>query len=461
MAIMEQNNFEKNVQQKLDELKIAPSDSVWTNVEKRIGKKDKDRKLVFILFFLILFLLTGGYFLFNSTKNNGQQKHELSEIKKDSKATNNDNSSLIKTSTAKNQTSRTPDFTNGSEEKIKTTSIKIQNKREVPKKKLRVTIIETAERKQMVFLSNNENQKKENENKLNIDTSSNPIKGENETLIQKENIERTDSVLDKKIISKDSSENNIPAIAKKELKKSSEKKKDHWKFGVTLSGGTSIISKSQLKNPALFFVTDPGQYNAGGIPSPYYYTPSEIRNSSAFMAGIFVEKNISPKKKISIGISYKYFSFLNKVGNRIDSLYSLPQSYSSLNYVYSSVNLKTYRNNFHFLEVPVSIKFQLNNNSNLPIFWNAGINISQLISTNALQFKSNAGFYYRDNSFFNKTQFGLSTGFSATLFAKGQRPFNVGPYFYYSATTLANKGLYNKKHFAFIGLKTEILFHKK
>jgi hypothetical protein len=136
MAIMEQNNFEKNVQQKLDELKIAPSDSVWTNVEKRIGKKDKDRKLVFILFFLILFLLTGGYFLFNSTKNNGQQKHELSEIKKDSKATNNDNSSLIKTSTAKNQTSRTPDFTNGSEEKIKTTSIKIQNKREVPKKKL-------------------------------------------------------------------------------------------------------------------------------------------------------------------------------------------------------------------------------------------------------------------------------------------------------------------------------------
>jgi hypothetical protein len=141
-------------------------------------------------------------------------------------------------------------------------------------------------------------------------------------------------------------------------------------------------------------------------------------------------------------------------------LYSLPQSYS-LNYAYISFNLKTYLNNFHFLEVPVSIKFQLNNNSNLPIFWNAGINISQLIRTNALQFNSGAGLYYSDNSFFNKTQFGLSSGFSATLFAKGKRPFNLEPYFYYSATSLANKGLYDKKHFSFIGLRTEILFSKK
>ena len=51
MTVMEQNNFEKNVQQKLDELKIPPSDAVWTNIEKRIGKKHKDRRAIFILFF--------------------------------------------------------------------------------------------------------------------------------------------------------------------------------------------------------------------------------------------------------------------------------------------------------------------------------------------------------------------------------------------------------------------------
>jgi hypothetical protein len=314
------------------------------------------------------------------------------------------------------------------------------------------------ERKQAILLSKNENEKVENKNKLSVEADSKPT-ADNEIIIGKENIAKTDSVLDKKESAEDSSEKKIQTIAKKEPQKTTKKKKDHWNFGITLSGGTSMINKNSSFRNSAFFVSDPGSYNNGGIPS-YYYSPSQINNSMGFIAGIFAEKNISAKKKISIGISYKYFSFLNKVGTRIDSLYSLPQSYS-LNYAYSSVNLKTYHNNFLFLEVPVSIKFQLNNNSNLPIFWNAGINISQLIRTNALQFNSGAGLYYSDNSFFNKTQFGLSSGFSATLFAKGKRPFNLEPYFYYSATSLANKGLYDKKHFSFIGLRTEILFRKK
>ena len=66
---MEQNNFEKHVQQKMDELKISPSESAWLNIEKRIAKDGKQRKIAFILFFLALFLLSGGYWLFNSSKN--------------------------------------------------------------------------------------------------------------------------------------------------------------------------------------------------------------------------------------------------------------------------------------------------------------------------------------------------------------------------------------------------------
>jgi hypothetical protein len=457
MAIMEQNNFEKNVQQKLDELKFPPSDSVWANVEKRIGKKDKDKKLIFILFFLILFLLSGGYWLLNSTKNNTQQKHQLSEVKKASKPINNGNSSFTKTEPATHDAVKMPDSANVPEEKIKTESIIIQSKAEVANQKLPGSKTGMRERKQAILLSKNENEKVENKNKLSIEADSKPT-ADNEIIIGKENIAKTDSVLDKKESAEDSSENKIQTIAKKEPQKTIKKKKDHWNFGITLSGGTSMINKNSSFRNSAFFVYDPGSYSNGGILS---YSPSQINNSIGFIAGIFAEKNISAKKKISIGISYKYFSFLNKVGNRIDSLYSLPQAFSSLNNVYSSaVNLKTYRNNFHFIELPISIKFQLNNNSSLPIFWNAGINISQLISTNALQFNS-GGLYYSDNSFFNKTQFGLSTGISATLFAKGKRPFNLEPYFYYSATSLASKGLYNKKQFSFIGLRTEILFRKK
>jgi hypothetical protein len=31
---MEQNNFEKQVQQKMEQLQIAPSDASWNNIEK-------------------------------------------------------------------------------------------------------------------------------------------------------------------------------------------------------------------------------------------------------------------------------------------------------------------------------------------------------------------------------------------------------------------------------------------
>ena len=194
--------------------------------------------------------------------------------------------------------------------------------------------------------------------------------------------------------------------------------------------------------------------NSGsGLPSRL---PPKTINSTAFITGVFVEKDISKKSKISLGINYKYFSTINKTGNKIDSAQT---AYNSVTYPTTYTN--TYRNNFSYLELPVSLKFQLTNNNSLPVYWLAGINISRLINTNALQFKSNHGVYYRDNSLFNKTQLGFSTGFFATLFSHKKTPVNIGPYFYYNATRLANEGLYDKKHFNSIGISAEMLFNKK
>ena len=456
MAVMEQNNFEKNVQGKLDELKIPPSDSVWVNIEKRIGKKNKDRKPIFILFFFILVFLCAAYWLFNSSKNDGQSKNQLTELKKDSKATNNKNSFLEKNETSINRGSKNPDSTTLLMNNIKTSSTKNKNKSSITTQKPVVAEAQT-ERKPVIFLSNNKNKSGKNENKFSNKVNSNSTIGGNESSAQKPHLTTTDSVLEKKEIAKDSSEKYVSQVSKKKSKKLTGKTKDDWNIGFTFSSGTSMMKENSSLRSA-FFASNPYN-NSGGIPS--YYSPTEIKNSIGFIAGIYAEKNISGKKKISIGISYKYFSLLNKVGNRIDSSFSFPPSFSLLNTAYSSAaNLKTYQNNFQFIEVPISIEFQLNNNSKLPIFWEAGINISELISSNALQFNSNAGLYYSDNSFFNKTGFGVNTSLSVTFFDKAKIPFNIGPYFYYSGTSLANKGLYDKKHFSFIGIKAEILLRK-
>src|SRR5687767_10293687 len=53
------NEFEKQVQQKLDELQLRPSPAVWTDVEKQI-RKEKKRRRVIVFWWLLPLLLTGA-----------------------------------------------------------------------------------------------------------------------------------------------------------------------------------------------------------------------------------------------------------------------------------------------------------------------------------------------------------------------------------------------------------------
>ncbi|MDQ2718438.1 MAG: PorT family protein [Bacteroidota bacterium] len=245
-----------------------------------------------------------------------------------------------------------------------------------------------------------------------------------------------------------------PIINSKKLIKPVRNRK--WNLGITFLGGESMLANNPLgkeNNNNSDYLSSPTQNSAGGTPT--YFFASKPKNSFAFIAGVFAEKSISDKKKIMIGINYKYFSTTINVGNKIDSIRT---AYGMSN---GSNNVKNYRNNFSFLEVPLSLKFQLGNSKSLPVFWNAGINISRLISSNALQFQNNSGVYYIDNSMFNKTQISFSTGFSAVFFNRVKYPISIGPYFYYSASQLANEGLYAKKHLSFAGISTEILLRKK
>src|SRR5262245_5483465 len=73
---MRENEFEKRVQQQLEEFRLRPSGAVWEKVEEGIRKKKK-RRVVFFIFLLAGLSLLGysGYFLLN------QPKHPLTEEK--------------------------------------------------------------------------------------------------------------------------------------------------------------------------------------------------------------------------------------------------------------------------------------------------------------------------------------------------------------------------------------------
>ncbi len=460
MAIMEPNNFEKNVQRKLGELKIPPSESIWENIENRIGKKDKKRRAVFILLFLFLFLSLGGFLFINSIKNKQQKNVAISNVlEKGSKPTNIHDSSL------NNTVIKTGILPNSDSAKVAYKSLKFQNETAEKiafntKKKITTSVKTKRTSSKLPVLADRQENNKVNQ--IESENLKNPP-------VAFHSIEETKFKKEKDNIQKENQQDSLPDKPElQNMKKVTSSKKDSlitkfqkknqkhpWFFGVTFSAGKPLIKNPTETNSSVNAISS-------GIPASYINPyPSKIKNSIAFIAGVFLEKNISDKNKISFGISYQYFSLITKIGRVIIPPTSNQTFNSSGNFYSADSIISSYRNNFHLLEVPLSFNVRLNKSKKAALFWNTGINISELIGTNALQFQSNPGIYYKDNSLFNKTQFGLHTGVSVTFFAKEKNPLTIGPYFYYNPTSMANKGLYSKRHYSFIGIKAEILFKKK
>jgi len=452
---MEQNNFEKDIQQKMGELKIAPSDSAWPNIEKNISKKNKKRRAIFIIIIVLLFLSFGGFWFINSKSNNQQKNDAIAGIvKKGSKPTNNPDS-FLKQKIIDNVISSKAGTSKiiAGNSKIKSNPSK---KNTISSKKLTVNYSRNK--------STSSKPTKIEESYFDaVNKSSSSVKqdiiAEKYFKKETENLPKeikNDSLKDEHKLQKIKTE-NAPANDSL-IKKNQKKNENHpWNFGVTFTGGATTINKNSLEKNYLYTYQN---ITSGGVPV-YYPHPSEIKNSASFNVGIFLEKNISGKNKISFGISYLYFAFVNKVGATIVPSGINLSLNASGNFYSADSSLSSYRNQFHFLEIPITINFRINKSNRVPLFWNAGINISELISSNALQFQSNPGIYYKGNSLLNKTQFGFHTGFSVMLLAKEKIPLTIGPDFYYSPANIAYKGLYNNMHFSYIGIQANIFFQRK
>ena len=210
-------------------------------------------------------------------------------------------------------------------------------------------------------------------------------------------------------------------------------------------GGTSHLNNVSSINNLYAYSSNPSTVNS--YPGTIIYNAT-LKQKPGFSLGIAGEKNITTNTKISIGLNFTTFRSLYKVGNRNDTT----GFYNSQNAVHN------YNAHFEFVELPVSLKIQFGKSKDLPLFWQGGIVLSQIISTNALQFDPYSGKYYLDNSVFNKTQVGLNSSISVELFSKNGNPLLIGPYLYYGASKISKEGLYGDKHFVFTGLKASFLF---
>ncbi|HEY4935345.1 MAG TPA: outer membrane beta-barrel protein [Puia sp.] len=442
---MHENNFEKRVREKMDQLGFDPSDAVWEAVDNEINKEEKRRRPLFLLFFLSGLMLAGGGFYFNAIKSSssriipGQQQTGTNEKQ--------DKQSISKVQTGKTQGNELNEKTDNMVDKNTIDVLKWKGSREskaIKSGKEGIssdTIMDfngSKNKKPGQFSNSGKN---DNDDVENIGQATSKIEPEN---AGKKGIDSSDSV-------------SVINMAKSGIEK---RKASLWNIGFTGNTGISNINQSlfQSANITGLYYNAPSVTGPNGAPAPIPVS-SKISPGFSFGIGVFVNRYLSKRISFSAGINYHYYSTKIQTGNVVDSslliYYGSPQAFS-VNGFYRNGSIHSYTNQYHFIELPVAMDFQLNKSRQIPVIWEAGLSLSYLINSNALHFDPYGSVYYQNTQLFNKIQI---NGTTAIMFGFHIHigELQLGPQLQYGLTGLLKMSTGDPEHLFFGGLKISFI----
>ncbi len=445
------NNFEKQVQQKMDELRFAPTAPVWEQIEKQIRAKKDRRRLLIWLPLIVLLTGTGMWLL----RNENPGKVEAVVIQKTERQTVIDHDPIA---------GKTVPHTN----------------MPMPAEGNNTSSIPETPRSQKLFdgiTAGARSTDKQGRIKGNAATESN--KGTSE-------VKTTETVLPGTLFrEKDESLNNelmperyigqhlmdMPVftlwmdsvkrrtlvrgnnlLADSSIVNSKKTKASHWEAGIAASAGYSGVSKSFDVIPAAL------QADAGSVTGSYNssngYRSSPVNKHMAFSIGARFKKSISSRTSFALGIDYRFYSTSIKVGQEKlqDTIVGTNRSVNSF-YMGYGPNMQDYTNQFHFIALPVSLEWK--GGDHMPVYLEASFAINQLIHTNGLVFDGRTGIYYSDKKAYNKTQ--LMTGLGLSYELLKSRLF-IGPLAQYGIRKMENRSTSN--HLVYAGLQARYFFGK-
>lgn len=509
---MQENEFEKKVQQKIDGLKINPSNDVWQKVASAITKDKSDRR-VLVLILLLLVFTASTIFIIGNLKVD--KKTNKLTVEKNTPAQPNKINQPINATNSQQTVVEVDKLTNGTTINGVGSSEIIKDNVAVKKisyqKKLLVLSPEakkiTANKMYEVVKNNSIENKNDVANKplyktrqklsaviQNGNATDSLIEDKTTDKIEENSVEEIsstikevavneigmDTVSEDKINLKIQLKDSLTIAQKNTSKKEiavkipqSSKQKNKWRMGFNFSVGAAATQNGYLgviglTNSSLEKASyDANRVAANNIatgPVAVLFTPSKIKASTGFVLGVFAQKNISTKINFLVGLNYKMVSSIMTVGNRVNDALMFNTVNNSLDrraFFYQSGYSNSYKNNFHFIELPLSVHIKLGKQNKVPIYLNTGVSVAQLISTSALQFNKLTGEYYSDNDLLNKTNFNLSAGLLFSLFRRAKNPILIGPDINFSVNKMATTGLYSNRRYSFFGLRLQKSFGKK
>lgn len=509
---MPENDFEKQVQQLFDELRLKPSAEVWTKVNSRIQKERKYKRFLLWIPLLVLFVGSGVYlFLLNPDKSfSFRQADTIRPNKKrtdDGQAMNSQEKQPAPESFKKEisanglkEAKKTLPVTRGANEQQyndglgsgsnasngNVLSLKPPvNKQATGKAQQTLSDVYlpvpdnagipiTINRNTTISHSQTRSFREEN-GTVGINNRSQfpPVTGERQQVTMKTSMlpgVESESWLGNAVKAPVLS----PPVALK--------KKKYWEWGITGGAGLSAAGKNlseflgahpaeksgmNLRPGDLNFSTNTGMLTGqNGMLAAMPPPASVVEKGVAWQAGGFVKRSVTNRLLLNGGLLYEYFSTHRLVGNYIGNygiLLNNTRNEVNASYAgnYSGGTGFNYINRYHFIEMPVGVQWQINPFAKLPLQVGGGISLSYLLHSTAVHYHPQTGSYYKDNSLFNKIQTGVFADASAKFFATSRRPLYIGPFVQYNLSQLIKSGVKSsEQHFIIGGLKAQWVLGK-
>lgn len=465
---MHNNEFEKRVEQKLEELKFTPSDAVWQKVEAQIKQPERRRRFIFWwLSAAVLFLGFMGWITFFKNTN-----PELANVKN---STRNKSQSISKSNDDFNPTKPIEE----NYPAVKENNEQLTNQIKLPVSVVSITKYSTLKIKnpELVFVEEISTQQKNDSTNKSKNSS---IKNENnkvdyltdeltiESSVNKNNdlntsVEVSDSAKNKEPISVEKTEHHLAVeskmaaddsiqsiIHKLNLAKTKKSISNKNKIEIALNFKAGIAGISSFSKSFKFVDMLSTSPNISG-----QNFPSKSGQGAGFGAGIQMKKWLKKRIAFSTGLEYSFYSSSIKTGSNVDSVARFTSNAGDIvvNSSFKNGTANTFINRYHFIEIPLMLQWQINKIKNRPVYLNGGIVYSYLASSNAIYFDSGADNYYYSKSLFNRSQFQLRTGIAMGMIKKLNYPLTIGLQYQYNLSGQWQKSLDLNQHLSFTGIQ--------
>ncbi len=468
---MQANEFEKNIQNKLDSFKLVPADEVWNKVAERIALQRRKRRAGWWLFsgiflcggILLWFLKTEKYDIVPSAKTSTSISQETNNLP----VAKDKQEGKLKDATVTEQHEKSADTLNTNKQSIAKLQAKPEHENEWGNAAAESLSTKTKSNKSktqnsfpnapLIRSSDKLSSGKEIESKA---MNHFPATGKTivDSLLPSNNEEH--SITYDNLKAKNEKET---IAAKPDTFKSNQQskplatKKGKWKHGFNIYAGISDNKTSVLQtaNESAVLYSPVNSFDSRATSNLY---------TAAFSFGLggFTRKQLNEKFYFTAGLDYHFYQAKSWVGNKVGEPFNAYDSSLlqgvSVNEYYRSGGSVHFSNQYHFLQLPLTISYQLNKSKQRPLLVGAGISPSWLIGARALFNNQSKGIAYTDNTQFHLFQLSIHANISFTLKdAKGYQ-IEAGPMFQCQLNNLSKPVNAEKQQLIFTGIKANFIF---